>query len=70
LSGLFITVLRMMIVAIAGTNDELTFPIILYFIIAILFNVFTLFSNLTFFRSREYKNKIVPYLHHYKGEIT
>lgn len=70
LSGLFITVLRMIIVAIAGTNDELTFPIILYFIIAILFNVFTLFSNLTFFRSREYKTRIVPYLHHYKKDIT
>ncbi len=52
LSGLSITVLRMIIVAIAGTNDELTFPIIIYFIIAILFNFFTLFSNLTFFRSR------------------
>lgn len=51
-SGLFITTLRMMIVAVAGTNNELAFPIILYFIIAILFNFFTLFSNLTFFRSR------------------
>lgn len=51
-SGLFITTLRIIIVAIAGTNKELSFPIILYFIIAILFNFFTLFSNLTFFRSR------------------
>lgn len=50
--GLFITILRMIIVAIAGTNKELAFPIILYFIIAILFNFFTLFNNLTFFRSR------------------
>ena len=52
LSGLSITILRMIIISIAGTDDSLTFPIILYFIIAILFNFFTLFSNLTFFRSR------------------
>lgn len=52
LSGLGITVLRMIIVSIAGTDDSLTFPIILYFIIAMLFNFFTLSSNLTFFRSR------------------
>jgi len=52
LSGLGITTIRMIIVAIAGTDDSLTFPIILYFIIAILFNFFTLASNLTFFRSR------------------
>ena len=63
LSGLGITLLRMIIVSIAGTDDTLTFPIVMYFVIAILFNIFTLFSNLTFFRSREYRLKIVPYLH-------
>ncbi len=70
LSGLSITVLRMIIVAIAGTNDELTFPIVIYFIIAILFNFFTLFSNLTFFRSREYKTKIMPYLPRSNQDMT
>lgn len=52
LGGLGITTLRMIIIGIAGTDDSLVFPIILYFIIAICFNFFTLVSNLTFFRSR------------------
>ncbi len=70
LSGFSITVLRMLIISVAGTSNELSVPIILYFVIAILFNFFTLFSNLTFFRSREYRIKIVPYLHHYKEDMT
>lgn len=52
LGGLGITSLRMIIIAIAGTDDSLVFPIVLYFIIAIVFNFFTLFANLQFFRSR------------------
>lgn len=70
LSGLGITTLRMIIVSIAGTENSLTFPIILYFVIALGFNFFTLFSNLSFFRSREYKKKIVPYLPTKKKELS
>ena len=70
LSGLGITTLRMIIVSIAGTENSLTFPIILYFVIALGFNFFTLLSNLTFFRSREYKKKIVPYLPTKKKDLS
>lgn len=52
LSGLSITVIRMIIVAIAGADEGDTTPIIIYFIIAICFNVFTLQQNVTFFKSR------------------
>lgn len=49
LGGLGITTLRMVIVAIAGTDDANYVPIIIYYIIAILFNFFTLISNFSFF---------------------
>jgi hypothetical protein len=52
----------MIIVGIAGTDNSNSTPIIIYFIIAILFNVLTLFSNLSFLRSREYRLKILPFL--------
>lgn len=52
LSGLGITSLRMIIVLFAGTDNSNSTPIIIYFIIAILFNFLTLFSNLSFLKSR------------------
>ena len=62
LSGLGLTSLRMIIILFAGTDNSNSTPIIIYFIIAILFNFFTLFSNLSFLKSREFKIKVLPYL--------
>jgi hypothetical protein len=55
LSGLFITILRVIIVAITGTDNSRIGPILTYFIIAILFNTFDLFLNISFCKSKVYK---------------
>ena len=58
-AGLFMTLLRMIIIATMGTNDANFAPIAIYFAIALSFCFFDLFLNLRFFRSGLYKKKIV-----------
>jgi hypothetical protein len=66
-SGLFITVIRMIILAIFGPDNTLVTPIIIYFIIAIAFNTADLFMNIAFCRSRVYRHKIEKFLVHHEA---
>jgi hypothetical protein len=67
-SGLFITVIRIIILAIFGADNSLVTPIIIYFIIAIIFNTADLFMNIAFCRSSVYKHKIDKFLVHHDEE--
>jgi MFS family permease len=61
-SGLFITTIRIIILAIAGAGDKSVTPIIIYFVIAMGFNTFDLFLNIHFCKSSVYKEKIDKFL--------
>lgn len=50
-SGLLMTGLRIIIVAIGGSNNSHIVPIIIYFAIAIAFIIFDIFLNVLFFQS-------------------
>lgn len=63
-SGLFITVVRMIILAGFGSGSESIAPIVIYFIIAIIFNTMDLFINIRFCKSALYKEKIDHFLAH------
>lgn len=63
-SGLFITVVRMVILAAFGSSNESIAPIVIYFIIAIIFNTMDLFINIRFCKSAVYKDKIDHFLVH------
>lgn len=65
LSGLFITLIRMIILAIAGANNDSIYPIIIYFAIAIAFNTGDLFLNRAFCASTVYYEKIDAFLLHH-----
>lgn len=65
ISGLFITAIRLIILAIFGPDDKAILPIIIYFIIAIIFNTLDLFMNITFCKSHVYKHKIDKFLVHH-----
>lgn len=54
LSGLFITLVRIIILAIAGAESTSIAPIIIYFAIAIIFNTCDLFLNINFCKSEVY----------------
>jgi uncharacterized membrane protein YvlD (DUF360 family) len=53
-SGLFITVVRMIVLAIFGPDNTLVTPIIIYFAMALAFNTFDLFMNIAFCKSEVY----------------
>jgi hypothetical protein len=55
LSGLFITLVRLIILAIAGAGSTSVAPIIIYFAIAMAFNTFDLFLNIHFCKSEVYR---------------
>lgn len=65
LSGMFITGIRAIILAIAGAGNESIYPIIIYFVLAILFNTFDLFLNRHFCTSPVYYEKIDLFLLHH-----
>lgn len=64
-SGLFINVVRIIILAIFGPDKEAVLPIIIYFVIAIIFNSIDLWMNISFCRSHVYKHKIDKFLVHH-----
>ena len=68
ISGLFITLIRIIILGIAGTNSTSIVPIVIYFAIALIFNTMDLFMNIQFCKSEVYKNKIEKFLVHVGGE--
>ena len=61
-SGLFITVVRMIVLAIFGPDNTLVTPIIIYFAMALAFNTFDLFMNVAFCKSEVYKHKIDKFI--------
>lgn len=61
-SGLFITLVRMIILAGFGTSSDSIAPIVIYFIIAIIFNTMDLFINIRFCKSSVYRDKIGHFL--------
>ena len=65
LSGLFITVIRIIILTIAGADNTSIVPIILYFVIAIIVNTVDLFLNVIFCKSDVYRDKIGKFLPNY-----
>ena len=58
ISGLMLVVLRMIIVAILGSDESNTLPIWIYMVLAILFNFFNLVLNIKFFASSDYKEQV------------
>lgn len=62
-SGLFMTGVRAIITLIFGVEDKSSTPIIIYFIIALVFNVMDMILNIYFCRSNIYKHKIEPFTH-------
>ena len=65
ISGLFMIVVRSILLAIFGTDDHKSFaPILVYFSIAILFNSLDIVMNMAFCRSEVYKLKIDKFLLH------
>ncbi len=58
LSGLSVTLLRVIIVAIAGSERSNKTPIIIYFAIAVVYNFVDMFLNIRFFGSDVYRDKI------------
>jgi len=60
-SGLFITGVRVVITLIFGVEDKSSTPIIIYFVIALAFNVMDMFLNIYFCNSKIYKNTIEPF---------
>lgn len=60
-SGLFLTILRMIITAIAGTKPHFA-PIFIYFLIACVLQIFDLFLNNHFCRSQYFIDKISPFI--------
>lgn len=58
LSGLFITLVRIIITASFGVGNESVVPIIIYFLIGIAFNTMDLLMNIRFCKSDVYKEKI------------
>ena len=61
-SGLMITLIRLVITAIFGSSNASLAPIIIYFVIAIAFNTFNIFLNIYFCKSEVYKHKIDHFL--------
>ena len=57
-SGLFMTGARAIITLIFGVEDKSSTPIIIYFVIALIFNIMDMFLNIYFCRSDVYKQKI------------
>jgi hypothetical protein len=68
LSGLMITGIRMIILAIAGPSSDSATPIIIYFAIALIFNTCDMFLNIWFCKSSVYKHKIDRFLLHHDSE--
>ena len=68
ISGLLITGIRAIILAISGTNNDSSTPIILYFAIAIFFNTLDMIMNIKFCNSQVYKHKIDKFLLHHDKE--
>ena len=58
LSGLLITMIRIIILASFGADNTSIAPIKIYFSIAIVFNTFDLFLNIHFCKSEVYHQKI------------
>ena len=67
-SGLFVATIRAIIVGIFGSQDKSYKPIIIYFVIALIFNTFDLFMNLFFCSSSVYRHKIDHFLLHHDKE--
>lgn len=63
-SGLLITIIRAIITAIFGSDDDSVTPIIIYFAITLALNTFNIFLNIRFCRSSVYKHKIDHFLVH------
>lgn len=60
-SGLSLTILRMIITAIAGTKPKFA-PILTYFVIASVVQIIDLFLNNKFCRSQFFIDKISPFM--------
>jgi hypothetical protein len=65
-SGLFITFIRLIILAIFGADNSSTAPIIIYFVIALIFNSLDLWMNIWFCKSHVYRHKIDKFLVHHE----
>lgn len=70
LSGLFVTSLRMIILAIAGAESKSKIPIILYFVLAIIFSLLDIVMNIIFCKSKEYKKRVDKFLVHHDEELN
>jgi hypothetical protein len=61
-SGLFITSVRAIILAVAGSDNSAYLPTIIYFVIAIGVNIMVIFMNISFCRSEVYRDKIDAFM--------
>lgn len=61
-SGLVIVFFRIILALIFGTNSVSTIPIILYFVLAIIFNTVDMVVNIFFCKSEVYMSKIDCYI--------
>jgi hypothetical protein len=61
-SGLFITTIRAVILAVAGSDNTSYMPAVIYFSLAIAVNIFVIFMNVYFCRSRVYRDKIDAFM--------
>lgn len=61
-SGLFITSIRVIILAVAGSDNSAYLPTIIYFVIAIGVNIMVIFMNIAFCRSDVYRDKIDAFM--------
>lgn len=64
LSGLLITTIRIIILAISGSNNSI-YPILIFFAIAIIVNTLDMFMNIAFCKSSVYKHNIDRFLIHH-----
>lgn len=60
-SMLFVSVLRIIILAIMGNNPANLTAIIIYFVVALTVNFIDLFLNIRFFLSKDYKERVQPH---------
>ena len=64
MSGLVITFFRLIVIAIFGPDSKSSVPIIIYFVVAIVYSTFIIIVNAAFCRSKDYKCKVAKFLVH------
>jgi hypothetical protein len=69
-SGLFITVIRAIILVISGADNSSYIPAVIYFSLAIMFNIITILMNIYFCNSDVYRDKIDAFKVKHDIELT